>query len=50
MSFDHRLDLNEWTVDDLVPALNSMLHTQRKPCSELSGLFLCSETNRNKLR
>lgn len=38
MSFDHRLDLNEWTVGALAPVSNSWPRTSRKQCSVLSAL------------
>lgn len=38
MSFDHRLDLNEWTVGALAPVSNSWPRTSRKQCSVLSEL------------
>lgn len=37
MSFDHRLDLNEWTVGALAPVSNSWPRTSRKQCSVLSA-------------
>lgn len=38
VSFDHRLDLNEWTVGVLAPVSNSWPRTLRKQCSVLSVL------------